>query len=736
MPCESLKTGSMEAEKKNGMQFSIADVGVRRRFIVSVGSSLILNYNRKMKNGSRSCDAFDLDEKDESKKLESLARDSKLYRPVHKLLENLSDTSKASKAGFSSPPKLSAELSSLLLPPDPVSSQDAVTLVRSDTLSTEICAKAVCKLLKSMVPCLVEPNVVVLSNIRGASDPDFAGKGLPQLVNYLDEIIDQANNDEEEVILVPTGGYKALIPYYVVMGILHRKPCRYVYEESNRVMSLLHVPLHVDLAAWSAIESILATLEGQESSWVRATDLYLNNQHALDSLLAEDDGATGTPLMKRTKLADRFAHKVQLERGQPELVYRTHNSPLLDYLDDELRKKFLRLADLGPLFWKGDRVPEMADHALLHHADLFSIAERVLLPMFIHLGRVKPFLESEELFALLCALHLHDCGHVLGKVDLANGTGYRLLPTEVREFHHILGYLRLKRPNDHGGTGRWIYDHLKSSSGLGTPWGCNDSDVWTAYLGAAAVLGLFHRKKMKIEERTAYQFIPQAKLPEIPPLKDFVRNEPLLVRGKGIDFKRIKLLVCLLRIIDSLDEQASRVGDEQERQFHINLIKMQASEEERRAAGMKSILEELLKPDSKWCALNNALGVQITKEADIPSAAELYRSWQAAQKSSLEKHLLDLTFEYAYSVISNHFKRFQEIPFEIKSKIRMIEIKPNYADSHLKLSILVQSDDISAKESILKSLREEYEVTEKINGSDQPIVGDALRNVGVILEYA
>jgi len=123
-----------------------------------------------------------------------------------------------------------------------------------------------------------------------------------------------------------------------------------------RCFTLLHVPLHVDLAAWSRIESVLDTFEGQQIANVRTTTLYERTRKITESLLREDNGS-----LKSTHLASLFSEKASAERGLPELVYRTRYSPLLDYLNEDHRLKFLRLADLGALLWKGDRVPEMAD---------------------------------------------------------------------------------------------------------------------------------------------------------------------------------------------------------------------------------------------------------------------------------------------------------------------------------------------------------------------------------------
>ena len=48
----------------------------------------------------------------------------------------------------------------------------------------------------------------------------------------------------EFVVLNPTGGYKALVPYTVLVGMLKRVPCRYIFEQSDALLEL--PPLQVE----------------------------------------------------------------------------------------------------------------------------------------------------------------------------------------------------------------------------------------------------------------------------------------------------------------------------------------------------------------------------------------------------------------------------------------------------------------------------------------------------------
>ena len=730
-----------------------------RLFIISVGTSLISKVNELIaeKNCSGVSSRLPVREND------WLNNITQYVWSLNTCLNNINNKL----------PSLSAELSSLFKDssyPQPTAA-DTFLLLHTATTMGEVCADRLAFLLQTKLANQVKVCCYKVPGLSEAQSNEFFSQGLPNLLAKLQQEISQAQKNEQEVILVPTGGYKAIIPYFVIMGLLYDCPCLYVYEDSDLVATLPPLPLHADLARWSSLEAVVETLSGKAKNEAEHFYIYQNLKPILQLLLQEENTS-----LKPSPLCQVLQEKVTAERRRSELEFRTHFSPLLDYLvkrerenrDDSLKQYFLRLAAIGPHIWKGDRVPEMADHALLHHADIFHLAERILLPIFYFYETKrdgKPFLAPEELFVLLGALHLHDCGHVVGKVDLENSGQHELLPTEIRDHHHVLGYLRLTEPDKHGGTGKWIHEALKDN----TPTACKarGDNFWPTALQAIATVGLYHRKAMKLREESYYQFIAETDLAEIPCLNQFLNGKNLNISSTTLKKKRLPLLVCLLRIIDSLDEQASRTGGKEAVAFHLALLETEAQEEEDRAAGLGRALEALSQSPNnglKEC-LDNMIkslfsgytGRESKQNSDTsstdgssPNAAtrskyttDFWREFNRKVPAIIncnDNPLRPLALEYVKAKLRAEFKKFQKEPYGEKLPIEGIELT-HKIDHHtitftidLRLEEGVGTCDEKRK-GMLDSLKKEYEVTENINGENKYVVQEILAEYGIHLQY-
>lgn len=734
-----------------------------RRFLISVGTSLISKINERIRENQirGASSTLPLHENDWQLNLELYSNNLQRY------IEYIDRINPDDRTN------LSAELSSLLKAPNHLKPMkgDHFLLLHTATTMGKVCAHHLAVLLQKIFNNQGHVCCYEVPGLSDAQTQEFYSQGLPKLLAKLQEEIDDAQRNEQEVFLVPTGGYKALIPYFVVVGILHQLPCLYVYEDSNLVASLPPLPLHADMARWSSLEAVVGTLSGKATREAEKSKLYKNYQEILSLLLQEQNGS-----LQPSPLCQVFQQKVTVERRRSELEFRTHFSPLLEYLikndhqgrDDSLKQYFLRLAAIGPHIWKGDRVPEMADHALLHHADLFHLAERLLLPIFYFYEQQNRnngvFLSPEELFVLLGALHLHDCGHVVGRVDLNNGGQHELLPTEVREYHHVLGYLRLTEPNKHGSTGDWIHNALADcASGTGKAW---ENAFRKDALEAIATVGLYHRKAMKLKDLSGYQFLPgYSRLATIPCLNSFLLDKTFAINQVALDKERLPLLVCLLRIIDSLDEQASRTGGRESVYFHLQLLENEAREEKERADGLGRVLETLTRDNSRKSGLDNNIGQLVNGYRNRESKGQQKMTGEAGEENKPQNapsqgaqaqtaytassfwedfnklfptnnSLRPLALEYAKARLREEFKQFQKEPYAEKLPIEGLlinhEIKNGFI--HFAIDLCLEKNFPNREQlrsKMLESLKKEYEIME--NG--QPVVKEVLKKHGIILEY-
>ena len=685
-----------------------------RCYIVSVGTSLIANYEKRRSEETTIRNSYYEIRRSElgnplqnAQTHESILDSNGTYRQAW---DNMRIYVKTEATEFNEIASLSAELSSILFwdGKTRIRSKDKIVFIATTTLEAGLCVNLLKKIIEDKWNIIGSgngaPEISIKINIDGlgmANDPTFGTCGLP---NFLTEIVRlvKDNKENHDVILIPTGGYKALIPYMVIAGILEQVPCRYVYEESKNVLELPPLPLHVDFPRWLQIESVVNILEGKTN--YEDSKIYQSFCTQLSGLLVPDNSKS-PPSLESTGIDFVLRERAKEVGGRPELVVRAANSPLLAFIDDaKLKEKFLRLASIGHLIWKGDRVPEMVDHSLRHHNDLFLLAERVLLPIFYY----KPdFLDKHELYALLSALFLHDCGHVIGHITLKDGKNIRLFPTEIRDHHHVLGYLRLKEPDKHGGTGRMMYEALKDDKESG-------NDLWSGYLHAPAVLGLYHRKKMKMQDKKEYEFFGKT----YSCLEDYNGEVEVMTASgsKTIETKKLALMVCLLRIIDGLDEQASRTGSPANVAFHLAQLETEVVQERERGDALETALKKILNKDTVLQEINEAIlghmggytqvegrGIGSRNEPQKKlNASELRKKIDETADQEKVGYCKPLLEEYVHARLVEKFKDFQKSPYGEKVYIREVIVKGENSNGNVRITIdLEMLDD--------ERLLEEYE---------------------------
>ncbi len=360
--------------------------------------------------------------------------------------------------------------------------------------------------------------------LGSADDDKFATKGLPSLLSCVAGILDMVEEMGNEAIIIPTGGYKVMIPYLTMASVLYKHPAFYTYEGNREVMELPAPPLGINISEFRCARVLLENI----------VDLGMND--AAPYYMALPEGYRKLLYLNERGRFEYTAFGRRLKKiytGQTTpspLMLRASRNSMIPYLGD-YRNTFQNLARMGETVWLGDKAPEMADHARHHHTNLFAYAELLLLPLF----RDTPdFLSREELFLLLGMIYLHDCGHSLCNLPLPPDT-IPLLSTEIRNFHNLLGYCRLNAP---------AFKNTLERQGLHLP---------SATLRNIATLSLYHRKKMPILNGSAtmpdgHRFEPLSK-------------QSLVQDGTENTGDRLALLISLFRIIDGMDKQVGRAGD-------------------------------------------------------------------------------------------------------------------------------------------------------------------------------
>jgi CRISPR locus-related DNA-binding protein len=95
-----------------------------------------------------------------------------------------------------------------------------------------------------------------ISNLKIDAPKEFEQSGFEELIKMLDSI--RQSHEDDEVILNISGGYKALIPFLTIYAQLKSLAIKYIYENSEEVISIGNAPLDFD---WEIVEQNYFALE-------------------------------------------------------------------------------------------------------------------------------------------------------------------------------------------------------------------------------------------------------------------------------------------------------------------------------------------------------------------------------------------------------------------------------------------------------------------------------------------
>lgn len=133
-----------------------------------------------------------------------------------------------------------------------------VYLLATDTFMSEYVAEQIALHLDGKNGLTVESKGRI-SGLKIDAPREFEQRGFEELIKVLDSIRQEHENDE--VILNISGGYKALIPFLTIYAQLESLPIKYIYENSDEVISLESSPLNFD---WGLADAYYEYLQKPE----------------------------------------------------------------------------------------------------------------------------------------------------------------------------------------------------------------------------------------------------------------------------------------------------------------------------------------------------------------------------------------------------------------------------------------------------------------------------------------
>lgn len=182
---------------------------------------------------------------------------------------------------------LSAEIHSLARMK--LEGNDRVVLFSSETDDGQTCAEALKLYLKQEFP---EINCVV-SVIKGLQVRDANRFRTEGVVNFVKKVLQEIDGyGADHCILNPTGGFKSLVPYTVLIGMIKGVQARYIFEQSTELLTLPTFPVEFARERLEPLQPLIECIERESSisknEWEQK--ISYNERHLYAPLFEIEDG--------------------------------------------------------------------------------------------------------------------------------------------------------------------------------------------------------------------------------------------------------------------------------------------------------------------------------------------------------------------------------------------------------------------------------------------------------------
>ena len=179
---------------------------------------------------------------------------------------------------------LSAELHSLARMG--VSDRDTVVLFSSETPDGQACAGAVKRYLDAVRPG-IDCRIEVIAGLQVSDADRFRTAGV---LNFTQAVLRELDRyGASQCVLNPTGGFKSLVPYTVLIGMLKGVPARYIFEQSSNLIALPMMPVEFARTRLEPLRPLLERIQ-RETAVPRAdleAILPFDERQALESLFED-----------------------------------------------------------------------------------------------------------------------------------------------------------------------------------------------------------------------------------------------------------------------------------------------------------------------------------------------------------------------------------------------------------------------------------------------------------------
>lgn len=170
-----------------------------------------------------------------------------------------------------------------------IDSSTHIAFIQTDTIEGELCAQVLSEWCANQWSCQVS-----LFRVKGLQVKDaraFARVGIKEYLRICIELIEE-NRFSHDVILNPTGGFKGIVPYTTLLGMLFSRPIYYIFEWSDALIQLPSIPISYDEGLMDKCAQRLKQIEDETSiesdAFWQGIDFYEREKFL--SLVEEENG--------------------------------------------------------------------------------------------------------------------------------------------------------------------------------------------------------------------------------------------------------------------------------------------------------------------------------------------------------------------------------------------------------------------------------------------------------------
>lgn len=197
-----------------------------------------------------------------------------------------------------------------------VQSGDYLYFLVSETVDGELCGNLLTKICREyfQTDCFIK----IIPGLQVHDARLFEREGLNNFVEEVIRIYERYRG--YEIILNTTGGFKAVVPYTTLLGLVFGLSTYYIFERSNQLIKLPAAPIDFDVDILTSLDTVISEIKGdymELSRFLEVTGLQYDDLDKLSGALVHEDGfVTLSPLGNLIYMRYLFkkGYRVELSR--------------------------------------------------------------------------------------------------------------------------------------------------------------------------------------------------------------------------------------------------------------------------------------------------------------------------------------------------------------------------------------------------------------------------------------